>query len=249
MLEPDDKRPSTDYDEVTLTMPIVVHSDLYRLHRPKLISGYRRPTRLSMSDIESSRDHRLQDALQGDEDALATLLMDYRPYLHLLAKRGLDSAIHARVDASDIVQQTCLEACRDFSDFQGRSEPAFIAWIKRILNNNVTESLHRHITTQKRSVHRERRLTPLNDSEASPVFMDRGQSSPSQRVMRGELMVELASKLDSLPETQREALRLRYLEGMALAEISNRMNKSQMAVAGLLKRGLRQLRSSFADET
>ena len=248
MIRPDDKRPSTDYDEETLTMTTVVYSKLNGAHRSPTNLGCRRPGRLTMSEIESARDHRLHDALQGNEEALATMLMDYRPYLHLLAKRGLDSAIHARVDASDIVQQTCLEACRDFSEFRGGNEPAFIAWIKRILHNNVAESVHRHITAQKRSVRRERQVTPQNDSHASPVYVDRVQSSPSQRVMRGEMMVELASKLDNLPDTQSEALRLRYLEGMALADISERMNKSQMAVAGLLKRGLRQLRSSFADE-
>jgi RNA polymerase sigma-70 factor (ECF subfamily) len=249
MLKPDDKRLSTDYDEVTLSMPTALTPEFNRFRRSNFNLGHRRPTRLSMSEIESSRDHRLHDALQGDEDALATLLMDYRPYLHLLAKRGLDSAIHARVGASDIVQQTCLEACRDFSEFQGRNEPAFIAWLKRILHNNVSESVHRHITAKKRSVHRERRLAPQNDSQALPEYVDREQSSPSQRVMRGEMMLELASKLESLPATQSEALRLRYLEGMALAEISKRMDKTPMAVAGLLKRGLRQLRSFFPDKT
>jgi RNA polymerase sigma-70 factor (ECF subfamily) len=60
--------------------------------------------------------------------------------------------------------------------------------------------------------------------------------------MRDEAAVVLASCLDKIPETQREAIRMRYLEGMSLKSISDRTGKSEMAVAGLLKRGLRALR-------
>ncbi|MEC8433528.1 MAG: sigma-70 family RNA polymerase sigma factor, partial [Planctomycetota bacterium] len=132
--------------------------------------------------------------------------------------------------------------------FKGRTEPAFIGWIKRILQNNVAESIHCHITTQKRSVRRERNLNAKQDSDALPIYIDSRQSSPSQRAMKGERIVELASKLDTLPEMQKEALRLRYLEGMTLQTISDLMDKSNMAVAGLLKRGLQQLRQELRDK-
>ena len=64
--------------------------------------------------------------------------------------------------------------------------------------------------------------------------------------MRDEASVVLATCLAHIPETQREAIRLRYLEGMSLKEISERIEKSEMAVAGLLKRGLRALREEMA---
>ena len=248
MFKVDDKASRTDYDETTVTLSASSRRRSNRGDSSHFTLPHRPHTRLSMSDLESSRDQRLNDALHGNEEALATMLIDYRPYLHLLAKRDLDSAINARVDPSDIVQQTCLEVCRDFSDFKGRTEPAFIAWMKRILQNNVAESIHRHITTQKRSVRRERNLNAKQDSEALPIYIDSRQSSPSQRAMKGERIVELASKLDTLPEMQKEALRLRYLEGMTLQTISDLMDKSNMAVAGLLKRGLQQLRQELRDK-
>ena len=73
-----------------------------------------------------------------------------------------------------------------------------------------------------------------------------GSSSPSQRMMRDEAAVVLAICLEQIPETQRQAIRMRYLEGMSLKEISERIEKSEMAVAGLLKRGLRALREEMA---
>lgn len=196
---------------------------------------------------ESSKEDQLQQALDGNDEALATLLMDYRPYLRLLAKRDLDSAINARVDPSDIVQQTCLEACRDISKFKGASEPALVAWIKTILRNNVIESIQRHVSAKKRSVRQERVISTKHDSQALPVYIDALQSTPSQRVMQGELAMQLAAKMEALPESQQEALRLRYLEGMSLAEISEAMGRSDTAVAGLLKRGLRQLRRDLVE--
>jgi len=71
-------------------------------------------------------------------------------------------------------------------------------------------------------------------------------SSPSQRMMRDEAAVVLAICLEQIPETQRQAIRMRYLEGMSLKEISEKIEKSEMAVAGLLKRGLRALREEMA---
>ena len=65
-------------------------------------------------------------------------------------------------------------------------------------------------------------------------------------MMRDEASVVLATCLEQIPETQREAIRMRYLEGMSLKEISERIEKSEMAVAGLLKRGLRALREEMA---
>ena len=55
--------------------------------------------------------------------------------------------------------------------------------------------------------------------------------------------------LGKLPQDQREALRLRYLEGKTLLEIAERLDRSEMAVAGLLKRGLRSLRDLGGTES
>jgi RNA polymerase sigma-70 factor (ECF subfamily) len=70
-------------------------------------------------------------------------------------------------------------------------------------------------------------------------------STPSQRMMKNEAAADLALCLERIPETQRQAIRLRYLEGCSLREISEKMGKSEMAVAGLLKRGLRTLREGM----
>lgn len=195
-------------------------------------------------------DELLHQARRGDADAWGALLTEYRPYLRVLAERDLDSAVKARVDASDIVQQTCLEAHRDLGHFQGTGAAELLAWLRRILDNNLAEMVARHIVARKRSTRNE---TALDATLASDVPVCRELtaevSSPSRRAMRGEDAARLARALESLPSDQREAVRLRHLEGWTLCELALRLERSEVAVAGLLKRGLQQLRRVLQSPT
>lgn len=184
----------------------------------------------------------LARAKRGDQQALGAVLENYRAYLRLLAQRQLDSAIQTRVDASDIVQQTFLEAQRDLASFRGTVPEQFSGWLRQILVHNVAHATQTHVRTQKRSVRRE--ITIDDSANGLPRgAMHAADSSPSARAMRGEAAVILAQAIGSLPTGQCQAIRLRYLEGWTLAQIANRMERSEDAVAGLIKRGLRGLRN------
>ncbi len=195
-------------------------------------------------------DDLLEKARNGDTRALGQLLQRYGPYLRLMARRRLDQRLQARVDPSDVVQQTFLEAQRDLSRFRGGLEAELIAWLRTILENNVAQVVQKHLVAQKRSAARER---SLNDpgSKGDPLVgrLPAEQSSPSQRVMRGESAIQLAATIESLPEAQQEAIRLRHLEGCSLAEIAQTMKRTEVAVAGLIKRGLRGLRDRLMDHS
>ena len=192
----------------------------------------------------------LKRAKDGDRDALGNLLNRYRPYLRILALRYLDSGVRSRVDPSDVIQQTCLDIHRDIDGFRGAHEAEWIGWVRRILENNVNQVIRRHIQAQKRTVRKEAIVDESSKAHrirnAGPIS---NESSPSQRVMKGEQAVRLATLLGKLPKDQREALRLRYLEGKTLQQIADRFERSEMAVAGLLKRGLRNLRELGGSES
>ncbi|MFO1065119.1 MAG: sigma-70 family RNA polymerase sigma factor [Pirellulales bacterium] len=191
----------------------------------------------------------LDEALQGNRDSLGRLLEDYRAYLTVLAQRYLDPRLRGRLDPSDVVQVTFLEAQRDLPSFRGRQIEELLGWLRHILRNNVSSAHQNHLFTQKRSAGRERSNTPNDSGPAITDMVPSETTSPSQRVMRDEAAVYLASCLLELPETQREALRLRYVEGRSLKEISAEMSKSEMAVAGLLKRGLQTLRERMITDS
>ncbi|MEQ1828007.1 MAG: sigma-70 family RNA polymerase sigma factor [Pirellula sp.] len=188
----------------------------------------------------------------GDEAAKGELLNRFRPYLNVIAQRLLDERLQGRMDFADIVQTTFLEASRDFEAFRGDTVESLLAWLRNILRNNVSTAHQHHLAAQKRSARKESVLRISSESGGSSLgladILPSESSTPSQRLMRDEASVVLAACLEQIPESQRDAIRMRYLEGMSLKQISDRIGKSEMAVAGLLKRGLRALREQMTNK-
>jgi len=185
----------------------------------------------------------LEQARQGDREALGRLLETQRAALHRLAERQLHGPITARVDASDIIQQTFLEAHRDFPQFAGLEARELAAWLQIILDHKVAGAIRDHTLLQKRNVHRDRSIDDSHGGLAPlKQQLDAGLSSPSQRAIRGEEEERLVQALTVLPDDQREAIRLRHLEGWALADIARQMGRTPAATAGLIKRGMQTLR-------
>lgn len=182
----------------------------------------------------------LRRAHAGDRDAVGELLEAYRPYLRVLAQRQLDRRLAGRLDASDLIQQTCLSVHRRIAEFEGQDGPDFIAWLRRVHENNIQNAIRDHLNTQKRGVSRE--VAPEPGTAGDRYEAVSQEPSPSQRLLAGESAASLARALEQLPDDQREAVRLRYLEGWPLARIAEQLGRSREAAAGLLKRGLQNLR-------
>jgi RNA polymerase sigma-70 factor, ECF subfamily len=189
----------------------------------------------------------IEGAQNGDEAAKGQLFERCRPYLRILAQRQITGALARRLDPSDVVQQTLLEAHRDFRDFVGASEPELAAWLERILAHNVAETIRFHAITAKRAVGREEPAGGCAKATAGWQELPEDSSSPSQRAMRGEEALRLARAMEGLPHAQREAVRLRHLEGWPLARIASELGKSVPATAGLIKRGMQSLRHKLME--
>ena len=196
-----------------------------------------------MTDSETELKRLLELARSGDRDARGRLLDHFRPQLCQWAKRRIEGKIRARVDESDIAQQSCLSALRDFDRFEGSELAEFAAWLQRIHEQNVRDVVRDHAVYEKRAVSKE-------TGDAEDVQAARSElASPSQQAIQGEREANVARALETLPEGQREAVRLRHLEGRSLAEIARRLDRTEAAAAGLLKRGLAKLRQKLKDET
>jgi RNA polymerase sigma-70 factor, ECF subfamily len=173
----------------------------------------------------------------------------YRSYLYLLARSHIGARHRGRLDPSDLVQQTLLEAHQTRDRFRGTTSAERMAWLKQILANNLADAL-RAVARAKRDVTRERPLDPHRASHSFSRVDDwlvAVQSSPSHRAIRDEDMLRLADSLTSLPALQREAVVLRYLQGLTLVEVGRQLDKTPAAVAGLLHRGLKRLKEILAD--
>jgi RNA polymerase sigma-70 factor (ECF subfamily) len=187
---------------------------------------------------------------QEAADQSASILERFRAYLYLLARLQLDPRLRRRLDPADLVQQTLVQALGGWDRFRGRSEAELAAWLRQILARNLANATREH-GRAKRDVARECSLeTALDQSSARlEAWLVAQQSSPSQQVQRKEQAVRLAAVLQELPASQREALTLHYLQNWSLEEVGRVLGRSPAAVAGLVKRGLKQLRLKLEEES
>jgi RNA polymerase sigma-70 factor (ECF subfamily) len=184
---------------------------------------------------------------RGEDPALLGQLLElYRQYLGLLARVQIGQRLQGKVDASDVVQDTFLEAHRNFGRFQGASEAQFVAWLRQILAANLGNLLRRYLGTQGRDVRLERELVTGVDesSRRLDAALVAPQSSPSQQAVRREQAVLLADALARLPEDYREVLVLRHLQGLTFPEVAGRMGRSLDSVEKLWVRALAKLRQT-----
>jgi RNA polymerase sigma-70 factor, ECF subfamily len=194
--------------------------------------------------MTATPEHLLQEARSGDAATLGQLLEMYRRYLSLLARVQVGQRLQGKVDASDIVQETFLDAHRNFPRFRGTSEAQFVHWLRQILATKLATMLRHYLGTQGRDVRLEREIE--NSLDHSSVMLDRGleavQSSPSHQAARREQAVILADALEQLTDDYREVLVLRHLEGLTFPEVAERMGRSVDSVDKLWLRALARLR-------
>src|SRR5262245_9193522 len=174
----------------------------------------------------------------GDARAREELLALYRPYLRVVAGQRMPRLVQKRIDASDLVQQTLIDAVRGLPEFRGQSETEFTAWIMRLLERNLLMSL-RSNTLGKRDIRLEQDWSDTNGSAQMMWHsLSADGSSPISRVVRGEAALQLTLALDKLPKDQRAAVEMRYIGHLSLKEIAEEMERSVGSIAGLIRRGV-----------
>ncbi|MBX7073032.1 MAG: sigma-70 family RNA polymerase sigma factor [Pirellulales bacterium] len=184
--------------------------------------------------------------MKADErSAEADSLEQYRGYLRLLASQQIAARFRGKLDPSGIVQDTLFEAHRELAGGLVVPSAERLAWLRKILANNLADEV-RKITADKRDVGREVSLQQAIEQSSQRLEQWLARDlAPGAPAELAEQVLQLVAALARLPEAQREAVALHYWSGLPLAEIAQRLDRSRDAVAGLLKRGLRQLRAEL----
>jgi RNA polymerase sigma-70 factor (ECF subfamily) len=165
-----------------------------------------------------------------------------------LARLNFSPQLQGKLDPSDIVQETLLEARQQLAQFKGQTDEEMAGWLRRILTHNLADAVRRY-ATDRRDVVLEESLEAAVEQSASGLqaWLVDGDPSPRSQAERAELLLLVVEALNQLPDDQRRAVEQKYLQGQSVAAISGQMGRTQAAVAGLLRRGLQALREKLAE--
>ncbi len=184
-----------------------------------------------------------------EADAHLQPLERFREYLRLLARLQFPAILQAKLDPSDIVQQTMLNAYQGLDQFRGKSFAEQAAWLRRIFANTLANVV-RDYGRAGRDVALEQSLQASLDQSSARLeaWLASEHTPPIDVALRNEQFLNLADKLAQLPEVQREVLLLRYCEGWSVRAIAEHLGRTRPSVASLLRRGLTELRGLLGDK-
>lgn len=167
---------------------------------------------------------------------------DFRSYLLLLARLWLPHPLKRTMDASDLVQVTHAKAFQRANQFRGDQPAQYKAWLRQILRNAILDALKKHGTCPEQAC--------VQFSESSSRLEGRLAScdvTPSKFVAMQEEFDRIAALLSELPDDQQQALVMKYCLGWKVSQIAEASGRSTASVAGLLRRGLKQLRGKLGE--
>jgi RNA polymerase sigma-70 factor, ECF subfamily len=174
----------------------------------------------------------------------------FRDFLAVMARAQCSARWQGKVDLSGVVQQTLLEACAADEQLADANDAQKAAWLKRALTNNLADEV-RKLTAARRGAGRERSLEAEMAESMSRLerLLPGTSATPSRQAMRQEHLIQVARALSAMPENQRRAIELHFLEERPLAEVAELMGTTRPAVAGLLRRWLKQLKQQLITDS
>ncbi len=160
----------------------------------------------------------LEHVAAGDLAALERLLELHRPYLRRVAQMKLDSALSVRVDASDVVQETQLVIVKRIDDFIKRRPTSLRLWMRRKVLEQLVDQRRRHVSAQKRSIHREKSVSNMSSVAIARNLLS---NTPSKILRKIELQDQVSELIEQLGENDRKILSLRHAECLSNVEVAD----------------------------
>ncbi|MEM7316938.1 MAG: sigma-70 family RNA polymerase sigma factor [Planctomycetota bacterium] len=193
----------------------------------------------------------VEQALEGDQHATATLFEQYRPRLRRMVELRMDARLRARVDASDVLQEAFVDVSRQLDSYrEKRSEIPFFLWLRLQTGSRLAQLHRRHLGTEKRDVNREQ--PPMHIPDASSIFMAGQLAGQFTSVDRGLRKQEVADKLlqtlNSLSDKDREIIAMRHYEELSTEEIAISLGMTRSGVLKRYGRAIERLTEVVGDQ-
>jgi RNA polymerase sigma-70 factor, ECF subfamily len=206
---------------------------------------------IAMTRAGPDTDELLRRAGQGDDTARGQLLQRHRGRLRRMVAFRMNPRLRARVDPSDVVQESLAEADRRLDDYLAHKPLPFYPWLRQLAWDRLVEQHRRHLWAGRRSVLREEeepfRLPGSSALALADQLLDSG-TGPSEALRRAELRLRVREALETLSGAEREVLVLRYLEQLSAREVGAVLGISEAAAKKRALRALQRLRAVLKDE-
>ncbi len=203
-----------------------------------------------MPNDSGSLDHLVLRLHDGDKSALAELFSHYRERLKRMVNFRLDRRLQGRVDASDILQEAYLDAAQRLHHYADKPEMSFFVWLRQITTQRLIDIHRRHLEAQKRDAKQEisiqRGDLSMTTSASMAIQLIGHFSSPSQLVLRAELLNQVEGALESMDAVDREVLALRHFEELTNNEVAEVLGLTKAAASNRYVRALSRLKLVLA---
>ena len=201
----------------------------------------------SATDSEKTR-QLLAQARLGDRRAFEQLFRRHGPYLRQVIELRLDPKLRQRVDVSDVVQETQIEAFRRLDDFLQRRPMPFRLWLRKTAYERLVNLREQHVEAARRAVGREVRFPDHSSLQLAQKLFARGPT-PSAQLNQKELKIRVGQAVARLSEADREVLLMRVFEGLSYQEVGQMLDISPVSARKRYSRALlhqRQLSTFFS---
>lgn len=185
----------------------------------------------------------------GSEPALLEFIERHRAPLLAFINKNMSEGLKSKVEASDVLQEVSLNAVESFGEMDFEQKTPF-NWLCHLSERRIIDNHRKYFQVQKRAAGREVQQRS-GEEGAGQGFMDlliASITSPSQAFARGAKEMKLLVALESLPEENREAIRLKYVESLPTKEIAIQLNKSDVAVRVMISRSMVKLQEILKNE-
>ena len=192
---------------------------------------------LSLSSDSSETEALIRQIKDGDRTALDRLLTLHRDYAKRIVELRMEDELLARVEPSDVVQETQVVVADRIDDFLQRRPTSFRLWLRRETLEKLID-IRRHHLADKRSIRREVRLPNASSRSIAQRALN---MPPSQAMLRKEIVQKVREAIESLGEMDREIILLRYVEELTNAEVAELLEIDPGTARKRLGRALRRL--------
>ncbi len=213
--------------------------------RPVKAEGLSNPDATCAQD--ACHGHLLDRWMRGDHAAFAQLFDGYRAELKRMVGLRIGAQLAARLDASDVIQESFVDACNKADRYLRSPEVPFYIWLRGVARDRLAKMQRMHLGTGKRAVERELRL-PDRSSTTLAIQLLSPESSPSAHLRRREVRRSVVRAIESLDEVDREVILMRHFEGLSNKHVAQAMGVPASTATMRHGRALVKLRALLAGQ-